>query len=167
MAPAGGEERLDTVVSEVRARGHRVGERRLAVARLEKRGRICAGGGADVAALRVEDDEESDRARVVADLLERPCAVGTERLEERRLGLDPDDVREDGIDDPLAEARDRRCGCRAPEHGLAAKLHREQVEPRIETDEELAVLPLDRLSEAVGEPGGTRASAPGAPCPTP
>ena len=33
------------------------------------------------------EDQQPDRARVVADLLERPYAVGAERLEERRLRL--------------------------------------------------------------------------------
>ncbi len=36
VAPAGGEERLERVAAQVRVDGQRVGERRLAVARLEK-----------------------------------------------------------------------------------------------------------------------------------
>ena len=83
-------------------------------------------------------DEQAGRARVVAHLLERPEPVGAERLEEGRLRLHGDDVRPDRVDDPLAEARDRRRRGGAAEHGLAAELHRQEVEARVEPDDELA-----------------------------
>ena len=100
-------------------------------------------------------DEQPGRARVVADLLERPEAVGAERLEERGLRLHGDDVRPDRVDDPLAEAGDGRRRSGASEHGLAAQLHRQEVEPRVEPDDELAVLARDRLREPVGEVDST------------
>ena len=99
-------------------------------------------------------DEEPCRARVVADLLERPEPVGAERLEERGLRLHGDDVRPDGVDDPLAEACDRRRRGGSAEHGLAAQLHRQEVEARVEPDDELALLARDGLGEPVGEVGG-------------
>ena len=51
VAAAGAEERLDGVAAEVGVDGQRVGERRVAVARLEEGGRVRPGGRADVAAL--------------------------------------------------------------------------------------------------------------------
>ena len=143
VAPARGEERLDRVEAEVRARGRRVGERRAVVARLEQRLGVGARGRADVAALGVDEHEETRSARVVAHLLERPVAVGAERLEERGLRLHRHDVRADGVHDSLAEARDGRRRRGAAEHGLAAQLHRQEVEARIQPDDELAVLARD------------------------
>src|SRR5690242_21202506 len=43
---------------------------------------------------------------VRADVPERARAVGAERLEERRLGLDRDRARGDGVDDAAAERDD-------------------------------------------------------------
>ncbi len=126
--------------------------------RLEVRGGVRARGRADVAALGVEDDEQADRARVLAHLLERAHPVRAERLEERRLRLDGDDVRTDRVHDPLAEARHGARRSRSTEHGLAAELHRQQVEARVEPDDELAPLALDRLGEPVGE--GRESSTP-------
>ena len=148
------EERLDRVVAHVRARRHRVGKRRLAVPRLEECLRVGTRRRADVAAFHVEQDQKPGGARVVAYVLERSEAVGAERLEVRRLRFDRDDVGTDRIDDPLAEARDRGCRRGSTEHGLATELHREQVEPRVETDRELAPLAGDRLGEPVGEVDG-------------
>ena len=71
--------------------------------------------------------------------------VGAERLEERELRLDRDDVRRDRVDDPAAEARRRLAG------RLAAQLDGKQVRPRIEPDDELRSLALDRLGEPVAE----------------
>ena len=53
----------------------------------------------------------------------------------------------------------RRLG--AAEHRLAAQLDRQQVEARVEPDDELAALALDRLREPVGEGrGGDRPAMP-------
>ena len=90
---------------------------------------ICTRRRTDVAALRVDQHEEPCGSRVVADLLESAEPVGAERLEECRLRFHGDDVRPDRVDDPLAEARDRRRRGRTAEHGLAAELHRQEVEP--------------------------------------
>ena len=134
--------------------GQRVGERRLVVARLEISGGVGAGRRADVAALAVGDHEQPGRARVAADALERGDPVGAERLEERHLRLDRDDVGADGVDDPAAEAGNGVRGLAAAEHRLAAQLDRQQVEPRIEADDELAALALDGLREPVGKGRG-------------
>src|SRR6185503_17296963 len=126
------------VEPQIRARGHRVRQWRADVARLEEGLRVGTGGRADVSALRVDEHEQADAAGVVADLLQRAKSVAAERLEERRLRLDGDDV-----DDPPAEARHGRRSRRSTEHGLAAQLHREEVETRVEADDELALLPSD------------------------
>ena len=147
---------LERVAAEVRVHGQRVGDRRPAVTRLEVGGGVGARGRADVAALAVRDHEQAGRARVGADLLERAHPVGAERLEERELRLDRDDVRRDGVDDPAAEARGRLGGRGPPDVGVAAQLDRQQVEPRVEADDELAALPLDGLGEAVGEDAWSR-----------
>ena len=107
VATTGGEEGLDRVEPEVGAGRHRVRERGRVVAWLEVRRGVRARRGADVSALRVEQDEETGGTRVGADLLERAEAVGAERLEERGLRLHGDDVRPDRVDDALAEARHR------------------------------------------------------------
>ena len=86
-------------------------------------------------------------------LLERPHPVGAERLEERELGLDRDDVRRDGVDDAAAEPADR---CR---RGLAAQLDGKQVQPRVEADDQLRAFALDGLCEAVGKDRGRRSQA--------
>ena len=77
---------------------------------------------------------------------------GAQRLEEGELRLDRDRVRRDGVDDPAAEAGDS-----ASAGGIAAELDGQQVEPRVEPDDELAPLALDRLGEPVAE-GGDGAS---------
>src|SRR6185503_14066885 len=128
------------VEPQIRARGHRVRQWRADVARLEEGLRVGTGGRADVSALRVDEHEQADAAGVVADLLQRAKSVAAERLEERRLRLDGDDVRADCVDDPPAEARHGRRSRRSTEHGLAAQLHREEVETRVEADDELALL---------------------------
>ena len=148
------QEGLDGVAAEIGVDGERVGERRLVVARLEIGGGVGARRRADVAALAVGDHEQPRRARVAADPLERADPVGAERLEERHLRLDRDDVRADRVDDPAAEAGDRVRRLAAAEHRLAAQLDGQQVEPRIEPDHELAALPLHRLREPVGEGRG-------------
>ena len=98
--------------------------------------------------------------RVVADALERREPVGAERLEEGDLRLDRDDVGGDRVDDPAAEAGERVGRLGAAEHRLAAQLDGQQVEARIEPDDELAALALDRLRKPVGEGrGGDRGHA--------
>ena len=85
--------------------------RALAV-RLEVGGGIGARGRADVGALAVGEHDQPRRARVGADVFECADPVCAERLEERELRLDPDDVRRDRIDDPAAEALARFGGRR-------------------------------------------------------
>ena len=96
-------------------------------------------------------DEQPGGARVGADLLERAHAVRAERLEESGLRLDRDDIAADSVDDPLAEARDRRGGRSSAEHGLAAQPVGSEIEQRVETDDELTALAGDDLDEAIGE----------------
>ena len=86
---------------------------------------------------------EPGRARVVADVLEGTHAVGAERLEERALRLDGDHVRAGGVDQAAAEARVRGRGGLAPRVRVAAELDRQQVELRVEPEDELAA-PLAR-----------------------
>ncbi len=150
-APAGGDEGLERVAAEVGVDGERVGERLPALARLEVGVGVGAGGRADVAALAVDDHEQAGVARVGDDALEGGEPVAAEHLEEGELRLDRDDVRSDRVDDAAAEAR----GClgrrRPADVGVAAQLQREQVEPRVEADDELAALLLDRRRDPVGE----------------
>ena len=117
------EERLDRVAAEPRVDRQRVGARRVA---LEVRLRVGARGRADVAALAVGDHEQPGAPGVGADLVERRHPGGAERLEERELRLDSDRVRGDGVDDPAAETRD-----------VAAQLDRQEIEVRVEPDDEL------------------------------
>src|SRR5829696_8114235 len=147
LAPAGGQERLQRVTAEVRVDGERVRESAHAGSWLQIGRDVGARGRADVAALAVGNHEQARGACVGADLLERPHAVRPERLEERELRLDRDRVRRDGVHDPAAEAADR--GGRR----VAAELDRKQVEARVEPDDELAPLALDRFREAVAEGG--------------
>ena len=137
-AAAGGDERLERVAAEVRVHGQRVGDRLAALARLEVRVGVRARGRADVAALAVDDHEQPGRARVADDPLEGGDSVGAEHLEERELRLDGDAVRRDRVDDPAAEARGRLGGGRPADVRVAAELEREQVEPRVEPDDQLA-----------------------------
>ena len=60
----------------------------------------------------------------------------------------------DRVDDPAAEAGEGARGLGPAEHGLAAQLDRQQVEARVEPDDELAALPLDGIGEPVGERRG-------------
>ena len=136
-APRGGDERLDRLAAEIRVDRQRVGAR---LVPFEVRVGVGAGGGADVAALSVGDHEQPGAARVDAHLVECREPGGAERLEERELRLHRDGVRRDGVDEPAAEARD-----------VAAKLDGQQVETRIEADDELRLLALDLGGEAVGE----------------
>src|SRR6266536_2887501 len=153
VPPAGAEERLQRVAAEVWVDGHGVRHGCLA---LEVRSRVGAGGRADIAALAVRDHEQAGRARVLAGLLEGAHAVGTERLEERELRLDRDRVRRNRVDDPAAEARNGVGCCTAGDVGITAELDRQEVEPRIEADDELRALALDCLADAslAMPPGG-------------
>ena len=148
---AGGDERLERVAAEIRVDGERVGEPVTPLARLEIGVGVRARGGADVAALAVDDHEQPGRAGVADDALEGGEAVGAEHLEERELRLDGDCVRRDRVDDPAAEARGRLGRGRPAHVRVAAQLEREQVEARIEPDDQLAVPLDDGLGEAVGE----------------
>jgi len=141
VAAAGGEERLDRVAPEVGADRDRVRP-----ARLEVRGRVGPRRRGHVTALDVGDHEEADLFRVGAHLLERAHAVGSERLEERALRLHRDGVGRGRVDDPSAEAHERVGGAL-----LAAQLDGQQLELRVEPDDELAALPLHRLGQPVGK----------------
>src|SRR5512146_3599761 len=121
--PRGRVERLDRLTAEVRIDGERVRARLIA---LEVRVGVCACGRADVAALSVGDHEQAGTPSVRAHLVEGSHAGGTERLEERELRLDRHGVRRDRVDETAAEARD-----------VTAELDRQQVEPRVEADDEL------------------------------
>jgi hypothetical protein len=112
---------------------------------------VGTGGRADVAALAVRDHEEARRARILAGSLEGAQAVGAERLEERKLRLHSHDVRRHRVHESAAEAGDGVCG-RAPARvGVPTKLDGKELGPRVEPDEELAALAVDRLRDAVGE----------------
>ena len=124
-APARGEVRIEGVAPEVRVDRHRVRQRRLVAARLEVGRGVGARGRADVAALGVREHQQPRRARVGAGVLEGAHPVRAERLEERELRLDGDDVRRDRVDDPAAEARAalgraRRSKCGSPRARQAA-----------------------------------------------
>jgi hypothetical protein len=151
VAPARAEKRLERVSPQVGVDRHRVGERRRSSTRLQVGGGVRARGRADVPALRVGDDDQPRRPRVGADVLERPHAVRAESLEERQLRLHADHVRRHRVHDPAAEAAARLRRGLAREVGVAGELDRQQVGPRIEADQQLRALPLDRLRQAVGE----------------
>ena len=108
----------------------------------------------------VGDHQQARVARVERHHLERPPAVAPERLEERDLRLDGDDVRRHRVDDPLAETLHRARGRRATGRGLAAQLDRQEVDDEVEPDDELRPLPLDRISETIGERCGAPAASP-------
>ena len=160
LPATGGHEGLDRVAAEVRIDGHRIGERHAVLTRSQVRGRVGARGRPDVAALRVRDDDQARGARVGADVLERPHAVGAERLEERKLGLDPDRVLRNRVDHAAAEALAGVRGLRAPELGLPRELERQELGHGIEPDEELASLPLHRLGKAIAERRHAHSGAP-------
>ena len=116
VPPAGGEIGIERVASEIRIHGQRVGERGVAVRRLEERGGIRARRRADVAAFCVHDHLQPRRAGVAADLLESAHPVRAERFEEGDLGFHRNNVRRDRIDESAAEARARIGRLRPPEH---------------------------------------------------
>ena len=120
LTPARLEKRLHGIAAEIRVDRDGVGER-------DERLRIRARGRADVAALRIGDDEQAGGARVLADLRERAHAVGAVRLEERRLRLHRDRVRRDRVDDAGAEREE-----------IAVHLGRQLLDDRVEPDDELA-----------------------------
>ena len=108
VAAAGGEERVDRVAAEVRAHGQRIRERRRPPPRGSRNAAAYARAVEPMSPpLAVGDHEQARLARVRAHRLEGPPPVAAERLEERGLRLDRDDVRRDGVDDPFAEALDR------------------------------------------------------------
>ena len=151
VTAARGEERIEGVTPEIRVHGHRVGEWRLAVRRLQVRRCVGARRRADVAALRVGDHLQSGGARVRTDVFEGAHAIGAERLEERDLRLDGDDVRRHRVDQATTEALAGSRRLLPAEMGLALQLDGQKIWPRIEPDDELGALPLDRLGQAVGE----------------
>ena len=99
-------------------------------------------------------DEQAGRGRVLADLLQRTHAVRAERLEARSLRLHGDDVRADGIDEAATEARERLSGRSSIHLGFSRELEWEQLEARIEADDELATALPDDGRQPVGERRG-------------
>jgi hypothetical protein len=158
-AAAGGHEGLDRVAAEVRVDRERVDEGLGAVGLLDICVRIGAGGRPDVAPLPVGHDEEAGGARVGARLLEGAKAVRPEGFKESELELHAYDVRSDGVDESAAEAGAGVRSGRAARVSFAAKLDREEVGAGIEPDEQLAPLPLDRVSEPIGEDRDCRLQA--------
>ena len=126
-----------------------------AVAGLEVRVRVGAGGRADVAALAVDDHEQPGRsARTRRRARTRRSRRRPSASKNASCGFTPTTLRRDRVDDPAAEPRGRLGGRRASDVGVAAELERQQVEPGIESDDELAALLLDRLRDPVGKGGG-------------
>src|SRR3954452_18462828 len=151
VAPAGGQERIERVAAQIRVDRDRIRERLAALAALEIRLGVRARSRADVTSLRVGNDLQTGGARVRTDVLQRTHTVGAERLEERDLRLDRDDVRRHRVDDPAAETRARIRRLRTTDMGFAAQLDRKLIGPWVEPDDELRALVLDGLGEAVGE----------------
>jgi hypothetical protein len=145
------EERIERVTAEIRIHRHRIGEGRLAVRRLEIRGRVRARSRADVTPLRIGDHLQPRRPRVGANVLEGTGAVSAERLEECDLRLDRYDIRRNRVNETPAETRARIRRLGAAEMGLALQLDGQEVRPRVEPDDQLRALPLDGLGQAVGE----------------
>ncbi len=131
--------------------GQGVRHRRTVRRGLEVRVRVGARGRADVPAFAVDNHEQAGLARVGCDPLERGDAVAAEDLEERELGLDADAVGRDRVDDPAAEPLGRVGGGGPSDLGVAAELEREQIEPRVEPDDQLAPLLVDRRDDTIGE----------------
>ena len=90
--------------AEVRADRDRVGGQRSSVA--EVRGRVRVHGGADVAALDVQQRERADLAEVGQHPLEHGDPGGAVGLEERRLRLEHRHLRSDRLDQSSGEALD-------------------------------------------------------------
>ena len=126
------EEGLERVVAQVRVHGDRVGERR-------ERSGVGTGSRGNVAALRVDDDEQARLTRVAAHLDERGPALGALRLEERSLRFDGDRDPCDGVDDAATELHD------------AEPLLRHERRIRIEADAERRALALHRGCEPIRE----------------
>ena len=140
--------------AEVGVDRERVGERRIGAARLEERGRVGTRRRADVSALRVGDHEQ-------------PCLGGVARRPTRArsqpslpsasknatCGFTATTYGATASTIPLQNRSTAAGRRRAPEHGLAAELDGQQVDPWIEPDDELAPLALDRLGDPIGELG--------------
>ena len=77
-------------------------------------------------------------------------AVGPQRLEERELRLDGHGVGRDRVDDPVAEADERVRRVIPPLVGIQ-RLDGREVALRVEPDDELGSLTVDRLGEPVAE----------------
>lgn len=111
--------------------------------------RVCFGGGADVAALGVADDEQIFGASVADHLLQGFDTSGTEAFEESGLRFHDGHERSDDIDDFAAEAANRfRFGAT-----VGPKLQRlgEQFEAGIEADEGGGFLLANGGVQTVGE----------------
>src|SRR5206468_11116567 len=78
---------------------------------------------------------------------------GPKGLEKGELRLDADDVRRNRVDDPPEEAGAALGGRIAVDLDVADELDREEIGARVEPDEELRALALDRLGQPVGEQG--------------
>jgi hypothetical protein len=60
-------------------------------------------------------------------------------------------MRSDSVDDAAAEARARVGGGAAREMSVTCELDGQEVRPRVEADDELGTLSLDRICDPIGE----------------
>ena len=89
--------------------------------------------------------------RVAGDLLEGRHAVGPERFEEGELNLGADDVGRDRVDEAAAEAR-AGVGRRGPACvRVSPELDRQELGARVEPDQDLAALAVDRVGDPIRE----------------
>ena len=148
-APARGDERLERIPSEIRVHRQGIRERCRPVPRLEVGGRVRARRVTDVAALRVDDDEQPGRRGVLAHLLERPHAVGAEHLEHAACGFTATTYGQTASIRPRQKRENAFAASARP--STASELERQELEPRIEAHDELAAPLRDGGREPVCE----------------
>src|SRR6476469_332425 len=148
---AGGQEGREGVAAHVRSHGQGVGHRPLAVPGVQPGLGVGGAGRADIAALGVDDHQQTGLACQLADPLERRDAVAAERLEERDLRLHRDGLAGHRVDHAGAEPLVGPGPARAARPEAGDQLGRQLLDPGIEADAQRAAGLLDRLGDPVSE----------------